>query len=351
MATISDVTARMDIRASAALTALQDVVYEEPPPKVIPLRHYRAQMNPYRIANGIPVAPPVLDCRVPVIVHLNREGAWIPNLTRQLPTQINTLATLRWIAADPFVVLNADSSQMWWLDTDSNVAWNSYTPWQPVLARNFNYRFANGARGTEVLYRSALVFQAVMGTCMDAKLSTLPDASVEAVEFFFVFWPHTFATGQSVANFFDTGDAVRSILDIPKDLSDSCVGARLRLHSPQENKLMLHQGSQSLTLPASQTATGGRPVIVRLRFGQQPLIAWWGPKNTHQSLWVTTSNKAAQPVRIATNYILGRQKDLLSRKSNAGMHLYEINYYDHQLTQDQVDNIVHRLSAAYAVQV
>jgi hypothetical protein len=90
----------------------------------------------------------------------------------------------------------------------------------------------------------------------------------------------------------------------------------------------------------------GRPVILRVRFGVHPMMERWGPKNSH----LANMHIPDQPrLPLSTNFVLGRQFDSVDPATNAGMHLFEINYFDHWPSSAQRDQLVQDLSSVYAV--
>lgn len=336
--------AKFDIQASAALILTQTVNYQPPLPKVIPWRNFRAVMDDYRVVQGMPVRPPILDCFAPIITTVNTHGVAIPNTKRPLPEEIGTAATLRWIASDPYVTYSEDSSQMWWVDRSGTQSWTAFEEERiPLLDEDYNYRVPRNNRATEIFYRSAFVFVPTAGNSMNTSLSINPYATVDAIEFFFVLSCH-----DDNSNVLDIGDSVQGFFDMPFGVADSISGARQRVIFRSSDSARLQQGHRMLTVPVTAMTTG-RPVIIRARFGQWPLIEQWGPHGRHHKETITKKDAATDPVNLATNYVLGRQRGQVAEDTNAGMHLFEIDYYDHGLERDDVELYVNRLSRCYGV--
>jgi hypothetical protein len=332
--------ATIEIGVSMSITQLID--YQPPPPQIVPLRNYRSVMNDFRVLSGRPVAAPVLDVSVPVTVSVGTTQVPLPDLTRALPPDIDTLATLRWIADNDFVVQSADGNTLWWWDTTGAVAWSAYDTFQPLYADDYSYLIPK-PHTAEVLLRPAMVFEAALGSCMNTSVSTSPVSGAQDVEFLMVVWSHPLAAGMQASSILDSGGQVSGGGDMPFAPGDMVSGMRQGLQR-FNGGLVMWQDDVGFQMWWAQVSSG-RPVLARVRFGVNPLIECWGPSGVHM---LTT--ELPQPLEgLATNYVLGRLFNQVSAATNAGMHLMEISYYDHPIADADLAVIVQALDSCYAV--
>ena len=233
---------------------------------------------------------------------------------------------------------------MGWFDTTGMAAWNSYDAYQPLLADDYSYTIPTPNRA-ELINRPAIVFDPRQGSCMNTRVSTVAVSSAEAVEFLFVVWSHPLAGGSQASTILDNGDAVRGTQNLPFVMNDAVLGGMRQGYARFAGGLMLWQDETGFPMWWSQISNG-RPVLVRARYGQQPLLEAWGPNGLHMG-----HNSALPQDReaFATNYVLGRAYGSVSTATNAGMHLMEVNYYDHPISDDDLAAAVNALDSCYAV--
>jgi hypothetical protein len=336
------VVATIELGASMMIT--QMIQYAPPPPQVIPLRNYRSVMDSFRVLGGKPVAPPVIDVSIPVGVTVGLTQVPVPNSARALPPDIDTGATLRWYADSYFLHYSGSGHETQWLDTEGDVAWTAYDTYQPVFAPGYNYLIPS-PNSAESLTRPALVFDPTRGTCMNTDLSLDEVNSVDDLEWLMVVWSHPLAAGAQASTILDNGGPVQGLIAMPFAVSDSVVGMRQGLSRFTGDGLLLWQDQTGFPMWWAQISNG-RPVLVRARFGEHPLLECWGPKGIH----MVHRSVLDQPRQaLASNYVLGREFGQVSAQTNAGMHLMEINYYDHALGDDELASAVQALDACYAV--
>jgi hypothetical protein len=342
-----DTSGKLAIEASTSLVMLSDVNYAPPPPGVVPLRNFRTVTGDYRIYRGVPVAPPICDSAVPILVSVDPDGVSLPDLSRALPDDIDTLATLRWIAADAYVSYDANGETMFWTDTEGQVAWSSYDTWQPLLDEDYSYRLEVSLNSTEILSRSALVFDAILGSCMSTQLSLNPMTLAENVEFVLVFRPHSFNSTTRYSSYLDNGDPIQGYHDMPFEVGDSLYGQRqgFSRHTDPDRMVLIQDKERYQLNWTSKVSSSSGPIIARLRFGTEPLIEIWGDKDTHSRYSIPDVPAEA----LATNFVLGRRFGSLSQETNGGMHLFEVNYYDHMVERAEMNAIAEALDTVYAV--
>ena len=111
--------------------------------------------------------------------------------------------------------------------------------------------------------------------------------------------------------------------------------------------LMLWQDETGFPMWWAQISTG-RPVIVRARYGQQPLLEAWGPKGLHMVHTSALPTQDRGGVRHQLRARAGVRIDL-GPPPNAGMHLMEVDYYDHPIPDDELAAAVNALDSCYAV--
>lgn len=342
--TFADIAAALKIEASTALVYVHEVTYNPPPPKIVPLRNFRSQMNDYRIVAGIPVNPPVLDVAVPVLVSVSTSGQVpVPSEKRPLPDDITTSATLRFIAEDLYVTSSPDGSVLSWTDTTGAVAWTGYDVWQPSLDDDYSYQLAT-KNSAELIPRSAMVFEAMLGQCMNANFYGVPLVGLADLEFWFVVNSHAPVAGMRSAGLLDTGDLVQGFNTMPFNPGDSLVGEQLAV-TRYLDKIIAWQDDVGYPLVYPMVIGSGRPVLLRARFGQHPLIEGWGPGGSH----VSYRPQPLPQADLACNWVLGRIANQVSMVTNGGMHLFEIDYFDHMLADSDATALLHSLDSCYAV--
>lgn len=335
-----DTGATHSIEMALTIHLEQDIAWSRPPASVIPLRNYRAVMGDYRVTGGIPVSPPTLDCAVPVLVSVDPSGVAVPSTKRKSPEEVQTLATLRWYAQSQFV--SAGDTQMQWWDDSATLAWNAYGTFQPLLDETYDYQISR-PHNAEVVSRSALIFDPALGSCMSASMSINPINDADDVEFFLVLWCHPLIGGQQFSALLDNGQDLQGFHDLPYVPGDSLSGRHQALHR-YSDKLVLWEDDLGIPLRWAQVS-GGRPVLYRVRYGMHPLVEVWGPTNLHMSY----AGPAQEQAPLCADYVLGRVFNRLDLASNGGMHLFEVDYYDHALTNSDAAVVVAALNACYAI--
>jgi hypothetical protein len=331
------------VQVSATLLVEEVISWSAPPRQILPLRNYRAVMGEYRMLGGTPKSPPPLDCAIPVRVSLmNPADISVPSATRKTPAEVDTQATLRWITDPAYLVGDGGLIGQWW-DTTSSVSWNAHDTWEPLYADDYVYLIPK-PNTDEVVARPSLVFDNSFGTCMDMLLTGSMTSNDENIEFFIVTSSHPLASGQQVSSIFDNGDPVQGSADMPFDPGDSLPGTRQALQRIPGGKLVAYQDKLSMALAWPQS-TSGRPILIRMRFGTRPVLETWGAKRARM---VYHAPKQAR-TPLSVNYVLGRQFGKVSAVTNAGMHLFEVDYYDHALTDDEVEDIAHAYDICYAI--
>ena len=331
------------IEFSVMLRLECDIAWSSPPPAITPIRNYRAVMDDYRITGGIPVAPPTLDCAVPILVSVDPKGVSVPKDSRDLPADIDTAATLRWIAQDQY--LNANDAIAQWFDTTGQLAWTSYDTWQPQLDDTYDYQIPR-PHNAELVQRSALIFDSTLGSCMNTTLSIDPVNFESDIEFLIVLWTHPLVSGQQFSSILDNGQSVQGFHDMPYVPGDTLSGGQRQALARYSDKLVLWQSTVGVPMYWTQVS-GGRPILYRIRYGAHPLMQMWGPANAHMSYAGPTYKPPLVP--LCSDYILGRMFNRLDSDVGGGMHLFEINYYDHMLTDSAVNHAVAELDSCYAI--
>ena len=339
-----DLTGTSTIEMGVSMSITQLIDYRPPPPQVVPHSYYRSVMNDDRVLAGRPVSPPVVDVSVPVTVSVGLTGVPMPDLSRALPEDIDTQASLRWYTDDSYVRTSADGYSMWWYDMTGEVAWTSYGTYQPLRASDYSYLIPM-PNSAEILARPAMVFNPLLGNCMNTTVSIDPVNSVDDVEFVMVVWSHPLVSGAKASTILDNGNAVRGSQKMPFAVSDSITGMRQGLSRFSGGGLLLWQGQIGFPMWWTQISTG-RPVLVRVRYGTRPMLECWGPKGLHMSHHPVLEQPSTA---LSTNYVLGRQFGQVSAITNAGMHLMEVNYYDHALDDAEAAEIVQTLDSCYAI--
>ena len=339
---IIDMGGRASIEISTVMCMTQLITYVPPPPKIVPLRNYRAVMSDFRVLTGIPRNPPAVDVSIPINVTVGTTAVPLPDLTRKRPDEIDTKATLRWIAESARVKYSAAGTVMRWWDITNRVAWTAYGTYQPLFADDYSYQVPK-QNSAEVINRGALVFDADYGNCMNTSVSTIPTSGADAAEFVMVVWSHPLASGVKASSLLDTGNEVRGVVAMPFTPGDTSAGMRQGLQRYQGG-LTFWQDNTSFPVDWAQISSG-RPVLIRVRFGKDPILECWGPSGTRQTF-------RAPPQKhkdLSTNYVLGRAFNLVSKATNAGMHLMEINYYDHPVDDADMTLYAQSLTSCYAV--
>jgi len=332
------------IQIGMSLVVEQEIPWSDPPPQIVPLRYFRAVMSDYRVLSGIPKAPPVLDCAVPVFVTLDPSGAAIPSITRPLPGDVDNGATVRWLVGDEYISLNPDGTEMDWLDIDGSVAWTSYDLWNPQFEDDYTYTVIKQTAADEVLLRPALVFDQGLGNCMNTSLSINDLSGAEDIEFWFVVSTDPLVGGQLYHSFLDIGDEVIGFHDLPWTPPDSLPGRRLALQR-DPNSVNAVQDSLQFQIDQTMSSGTGRPLLVRVRYGVHPMLDWWGPKNSQMHLVFPTQSR----LPLSMNFVLGREHGQLDPATCAGMHLFEVNYFDHMLSSTEAAQVTSALLPAYAI--
>ena len=335
-----DTGATHSIEFSVTLRLEQEIPWSRPPPAITPLRNFRAVMGDYRVVSGRPVSPPTLDCAVPILVSVDPKGVAVPSDSRALPTDLDIDATLRWCAADQYYSTDEVIAQ-WW-DTTGTVTWSAYDTFQPVLDDTYDYQIAR-PNNAEIVQRSALMFNSANGTCMNTSLSINPINNAESVEFFMVLWTHPLIGVQQYSVLLDNGQSISGTHDLPWIPGDSLSGRHQAFYR-YPDKLVLWQDTLGIPLHSAQVSSG-RPVLYRIRFGVHPLIETWGPSNTHLSYKGPVQDQAP----LCSDYVLNRMFNRVDPVTNGGMHLFEVDYFDHELSTAEAAAVVAELNSCYAI--
>jgi hypothetical protein len=319
------------------MVAGQEIPLTAPPPQVVPLRYYRAEMNDYRLLHGIPKTPPVLDCAVPVYVSLLGE-AGVPDLTRTDPKDIDTFATIRWLATGETVATNEDGD-LFWNNFSSNpdgqqLSWSSYDVFTPALVDDYGYLIPKNTTEQEWIQRPALVFDALFANHMSTQVSFGPVTGEPTIEWWLVLMTHPFNPGQDHHSILDIGNQVTGFSDMPFPVTDTLAGRQMSVHR-HPDVIEAHQdqsdtdpdGVADFTVDATQMNVTGRPILIRVVFGNNPMIQVYGPRGFFGSRGV----KPQQPRNLSTNFVLGRPYGWVDPAQAAGMHLFEVNFYDHTM--------------------
>lgn len=341
--TYGDTNATHSIEFAVTVRLDQEIAWSSPPAQITPLRNYRSVMGDYRVTTGIPVSPPTLDAAVPILVSVDPKGVAVPKDSRDLPSDIDTLATLRWIAQDQYV--NADDVIMQWWDTTGTLSWDSYDSWMPVLDDTYDYQITR-PNNAEIVQRSCMMFNAAYGMCMNTSLSINPVNNLDDIEFLMVLWTHPLIGDQEFSALLDNGQAMQGFHDMPYVPGDSLTGVHQALHR-YPDKIVHWEDADGMPLHWTQVSAAGRPVLYRVRYGKHPLIEVWGPTNSHMSYATPTHPGDGPP--LCSDYVLGRIFNRLDETCNGGMHLFEINYYDHELSTTDAAAAVAALKSCYAI--